>query len=318
MKKRFLLLSLLSLFGLGFGVGCLIGNEAFKPAYAEEEVVTYSISYSQPEHGKIVIAEEDLTGEVGKVVDVNIDPSLFYLVNSVTVNGTALVESETTKGLYSFSPVAGENVLEVSIVLDEELFGEFNTIAKQVEAKDWASIFSTETIVRLVGIVLNSGLLLAIVVYFIKDKRLADKVGNMTKKTLESTVTPEVKAKVEEAIKNALKEPFEKMDANNLRTMQAMAVFSKCMALAQEDTAESRKAIIDELASLEIGDLATLEQIRKFIAEEVNAKNKVFEENMAKLQAIKEENSKNVTEEEPVKEEEKPHSEEEHYDGTEI
>ena len=69
---------------------------------------------------------------------------------------------------------SGENKIEVEIVLDEALFGEFNTIAKQVEAKDWSNIFSVETVLRLVGIALNSGLLLACVVYFIKDKRLAD------------------------------------------------------------------------------------------------------------------------------------------------
>lgn len=316
MKKKFLLLGVL--LGIaGLGCGFIPMKESIKPVYAEEEVATYTISYSQPEHGKIVIDEEDLSGNVGGSVDININPSIFYLIKSVTVNGNALVESETTKGLYSFSPVAGENKLEVEIVLDEALFGEFNTIARQVEAKDWASIFSVETVLRLVGIVLNSGLLVACVAYFIKDKRLADKVGNVTKKTLENTITPEVKAKVEEAIKEALKEPFEKMDASSLRIMQAMAVFSKCMALAQEDTAESRKAIIDELTSLEIGDLATLEQIRQFIKDEVEAKNKIFESNLKKLQEIKEANSKNVevSKEEPKEE---AHTEEQKYDGTEI
>ena len=312
MKKRFLLLGLLGLFS--FGAVALVGNDNFRPVYAEEEAATYTISYSQPKHGEVLIAEEDLTGEVGKEVEININPDMFYLINSVSVNGSALVESEETKGLYTFTPVAGENVVVVDIVLNEALLTEFNTLAQEVKNKDWANIFTPDFVIRIISACLNSGLLIAIVAYFIKDKKLSKKVEDKVGDVLEAKITPELKENVAVAVKDMLNGPFNELTANNLRIMQGMAVFSKCFALMQENTPESRRAIIDELTSLEIGDMKTLQDIKDYIEKEVAKKQKIFEDNLKKLQEIKEANSV-VSNEEPKEE---THTEDKEYDGTEI
>ena len=327
MRKRLLLLG--AVLGLGLCVGLGTGSK-FVPALAEgeEEVTepvaeTYTITLEQPEHGKVIIAEEDLEGEVGKDVTIDIQPSIFYLVKSVTVNGNALVESETTKGIYTFKPTAGENKIVITIVTDNALIEEFNTISQQVKNKDWASVFSVETITRLVAIVLNSGMLVAIATYFIKDKRLSKKVGDRVETTVKEIIPDQTKEAVTNAVKELVTPIFEKNEAQIMKMMQALSVFSKCMALSQENTAESRKAILDELASLEIGDMATIQQIKDFIHNEITAQRVEYEENMKAMKEIEEKNSA-IVEPQPkkeikIKEEEREEEEEEEkYDGTEI
>ena len=310
MKKMFSLVCL-GLLGF-FGTGMALKSQPIA-TYAEEivEQETYTLVITQPEHGSVKIDGDKTSGIVGETITLDINPDMFYIINSVKVNNNALIESETTKGIYTFNPVAGENVISVEIVLDQALFGEFNSIAEQVKNKDWANLFSVDNVLTIVSWAINSGILVSVVVYFIKDKKLSKKVENATKETIEKIVPEETRKTVVDSVEVAIRPIFEDLKANSTRVLQALAVFSKCFALMQENTAESRKAILDELTSLEIGDLATIEQIKQYIIEQVEMKAKEYAENMANIAKIEEKN----TEKANTKEEEE---EVKKYDGTEI
>ena len=65
---------------------------------------------------------------------------------------------------------------------------------------------------------------------------------------------------------------------------------AKCYALSQDGSVEAKKAILDELAGLKIGDLDTIGEVKKEIEELVNKHTKAYEDTLA---AIKELGKKN-------------------------
>ena len=100
---------------------------------------------------------------------------------------------------------------------------------------------------------------------------------------------------------------FVETKADYIQLMGAMNVFAKCMALAQEGTVDSKRAILDELSGLKIGDLETLGEVRKSIEEMVERHTRAYEETLAAIKALGEKNAEYIGEkkvEEPVQVEE--------------
>ena len=100
-----------------------------------------------------------------------------------------------------------------------------------------------------------------------------------------------------------------------------MAVFAKCMALSQEDTPEARRAVLDELAGLKIGDINVVEAAKKYIEELIKSHQAEMEDMLNKIQAIIDAN-KQIAPETPSEPETPESSEPEEIpqgdDGTQI
>ena len=112
-----------------------------------------------------------------------------------------------------------------------------------------------------------------------------------------SKIVPEVTEKttvsvMEKLIKPIFAETISKIDNQT----EAMTVFSRCLALAQEDTPEARIAIVKELSSLKISDQAAIDSVKKYIEQYIEANEKEIAELTAQLAEIKEQNSKIVEE----------------------
>lgn len=313
MKKIGLLLAVL---GLGFGIGFGSIKSGSVMVKAEDEVVEptaeATVVLPKLEHGNI---EATITeGNVGDICKLNIKAEVLYLVGSVSVNGTALVEDENIRGLYSFALVSGENVVSVNIVINEEILGQLSGIYSQLRSKDWANLFTVENLLTLIKWVFDCGILIALIRYYVRDKRLAAKLEKATKEELDKVIPQATKETVVSTVKEVMEPIFAQIKADNVEIVNGMSTFARAMALAQQNTPESRVAILELLSKLNISDEKTISEVKTYIdklfAEHLDSYNNV----MNSLNKISEENKAIIEEDKPVEEEPLP----EVGDGTSI
>lgn len=240
------------------------------------------------EHGKIEV--DILEGHVGDIVTLNAKHDLFYLVDYVAVNGVNLVEDEEISGLYKFALAEGENKITAKFVVDTELLGEMSVIYEQAMNKDWTNLFSLENVVRIISFILSSGLLIAMVRYFIKDKRIAKNVEASVKNVC-NKVVPETTKKVVVAETEEIIAPmFAKTCAYQEDIIRVLGILVKCIALMQEDTPDAKRAILAELANLNIGDMKVIEDARNFIDQYFASKMAELQGTLDKLDEVIEKN----------------------------
>ncbi len=320
MKKISFLFALLG-FGSMVGFGLMKGNNV-RMVYAEPEEpgiqepaeptedpvdpedLSATVVIEKVEHGS---AEATITeGQEGDICELNIRPEIFYLIDSVSVNGTALIEDENISGLYKFSLVRGVNTVSIKIVVNAELLGELSTIYEQAKNKDWTNLFTVENIIHLIKWVLDCGVLVAVVRYYIRDKRLADKVEKSIKSEVDKIIPQTTKDAVVATIESVLAPTFAQIKADIVEVLRAMGIFSKCIALMQQDTPESRVAILDMLSNLNISDEKTLAEVKAYIEKLFSDHINTYNDIMSRLDSISEENKKIVEENSAEEEKSEP------------
>lgn len=303
MKKRIalffgLLLGFCAIGGFAFGINSIRSNENVLIARAEgdessetlpeEEIFECKVVLDTFEHGSIEVDKTE--GHAGELVTIVAKHDLFYLVDYVAVNSTNLVESEESAGHFTFALVEGDNVITAKFAIDEELLGQFSEIYEQVSNKDWTNLFSVKNVITIVNFVLSSGILIAIVRYYVKDKRLENKLEHKVEETMNKLVPETTKQVILKETEEVLTPIFAKTSAYQEEIIRVLAVFIKCFALLQENTPEAKSAILNELANLNVGDNAVIEQaksiIEQFAQEKLNDLNKL----MGKLRDITEKN----------------------------
>lgn len=296
----------LHLLFVALGLGCCVGLGAVQSSpvmvRAEDQitepeppVAEATVVLPKLEHGEIEATI--LEGNVGDVCKLNIKAEILYIVKSVSVNGIALVEDENISGLYSFALVSGENTVSVSIVVNEELLGKLSTIYAQMRDKDWANLFTVENLLTLIKWVFDCGILIALIRYYVRDKRLAAKLEKATKEELDKIIPSTTRDTVVATIKDVLEPTFAQIKADNAEITKGMSAFAKAMALAQQDTPESRVAILELLSHLNFSDEKTINEIKNYIdklfQEHINSYNEV----MNSLNKISENNKEMIEEE---------------------
>ena len=115
--------------------------------------------------------------------------------------------------------------------------------------------------------------------YFIKDKRIANNVEKSVKETVNKVLPDMTKQVVTENIKEVIAPMFSEISAYAQEMMRVIGIFIKCFALMQEDTPDARRAILTELANLNIGDMKVIEDAKAFI-------DKYFADRMSQLQGM--------------------------------
>ena len=271
-----------------------------EPTSSEEEPISEPeiakpcvVIIDKSEHGSLSVDINE--GEIGDIVTVTAKHDFLYRVESVTVNGTALIESEKTSGLYQFALVEGENKLAAKFVVDEELCGDLSTIIKQASDKDWTNLFTLENVLTILKWLIDGGVLIAVIRYFVKDKKLADKIETTIVSHINDKMPDTVKKAVVSETKYVIEPMFNKMLQGEVMTRQCVYSMVKCMALMQQNTPESRLAILNELEKLNgVIDTESLADIKKYIQEAVADYAKAFEETLARLNHIGEQHQEVV------------------------
>lgn len=275
-----------------------VEEEPITPEEGTEEtpVYTCSVVLGTIEHATVSV---DVTeGNVGDLCTVTVNHDLFYLIDNVTVNNTALVESETTSGVYTFAMVEGVNTINVKCVVDQETLGTLSKIYEEASNKDWANLFTWENVITIMKWVLDGGILIAIARYYIKDKKLEGKVEKTVKDTMNTVIPETTKSAVVTTVSEVVQPMFTQVVADSVETKQAISVLIKCIALMQQNTPEAKAAIVNELSNLGISDKTTLAEIKAYIEKVVNDNMNAYKETMERLENIKKSNQENIIEEE--------------------
>lgn len=292
----------LKLFVIGlFGIGMALLVPSKISSVSAEGEPACMVVIEEAHNGKV--SADKLEGEAGEIVTLTIDPDILYLTESVSVNGTTLIESETNKGEYTFALTPGANTVSANFVINEELLGRFTDIVVEAQNKDWKNFFSIKNILTIVTWLFDTGLLVLVIRYYIKDKKLEKKVEEATEATLKKVLPDMIGNSMELSMQKAILPYFKDASAHDEETRNALITFSKCWALSVENTPESRRAILDELSSLKVSDNSALEATKKYIEEMTRASIEKYNEVMKRLNTISL-NTKAAAEE--VKVEEKP------------
>lgn len=248
---------------------------------------------AKTEHGTVTTDISE--GEIGEIVTITAKHDLLYKISSVLVNETALVESETTSGLYTFALVEGTNTITATFVVDETLCGDLTKIMQQATNKDWTNLFTIENVITLIKWLLDGGILIAMVRYFIKDKRLADKVESKVGEVTEKIVPEATKKAVLENTKTVIEPMFNQVVQDGAVSRQLMEIMVKCMVLMQQNTPESKVAILDEFEKLKgIADLDSIANVKKYIEDAVEAHAKAYEETLSRIESINKQHQENI------------------------
>lgn len=294
MKKRITLLAMLGIAFFGL-IGFNIVNHATPIiSHAENETQEYEcyVTIAQFENGEVFIDKEQ--GNVGEIVNVTVKHDLFYLVNFVSVNGNALIENEQTSGLYSFALVQGENLLSVSFVIDQELLGDLSVIYEQAKNKDWTHLFSVDNVLRIVSWILEGGILIAIIRYFVKDKKLTEKLEKATRETVSNIIPESTRQSVAETISTVINPMVSNLGRDIGKTNHCVSVLVECIALMQENTPEAKLAILQNLKKLNIGENVTLNNVEEYIKSFVERTEKAYKETMQAIEEMAKENKEHT------------------------
>lgn len=290
-----------------------ISNEEPAQETDEEEEFECKVMLDSFSHGQVQIDKKE--GHIGDIVTIDANADLFYVVESVKVNGSSLVEDEEIKGIYKFALVEGENKIVVRFAIDEELLGKMSTMVEQASNKDWANLFSLKNLITLVSWILSGGLLITMVRYYIKDKKLEKKVEDKISKTMAEVVPEATKNIILEALKELLAPYFAKIETDIADVSEISVVLCRCFALAQENTPESRIAITKELSSLKLSDKASISMIEEKIKEFIKEQGDKMANVLASLANIETNNQQIIENSTPAEAKENTTSDD---DGTQI
>ena len=273
---------------------------ADEPEVVEPEVdeTAATVVIEKGKHGKVEASI--LEGHEGDICELNVKAEILYLISSVSVNGTALVEDENISGLYKFVLVRGVNTVEATFAVNEELLGELSNIYAQARDKDWSNLFTVENLIAIIKWILDCGVLIALIRYYIRDKRLAAKVEKGVKESVEKIIPEATKKTVLATVEEVITPIFAQLKADNLDMTRAMSVFAKAMALGQENTPESRIAIIELLSQLNLSDEKTLAEVKAYIDRLFAEHKATVDQVISSLDNIKAENEENIEEPEEV------------------
>lgn len=303
MSKKFSLGCLGLLMCAGIGVGAYLSTNSFA-TYAVDEVSTSiveeeeailpcKVSLSACEHGEVKASV--LEGEVGDICILTLKSEMFYVIGEVKVNGVAILPIEGKTNEYQFALAKGENVVSVKFIIDTELLGKFSSIYEQVANKDWTNLFSFNNVMTIVSLVFKSGILAGLIVYVLKWKKIAQKVAITTKNEVDKAL-PIIAEKTNEITLNNVQPVFENLEGQMLEIKKALATFSKCFALMQQGDEDSKRAILDELSTLNLSDYATLEEIKSTINKFFEDAKKQYEDTLAQINSLAEDSKSTIEE----------------------
>ena len=331
MKKGIkLLLCGLGLFALGgIGMGLSVaksyapvvayaeGEEPEEPSEPEvvEEELPCKVVIAEVKHGSVEVDIKE--GNVGDICTIMARHDLLYKVEGCVANGVLLEEDPEISGKFCFALIEGDNIIGVSFVVDEELCGALTKIVQEASDQDWTRLFTVENAIVIVKWLLDGGILIAMIRYFVKDKRLEKKLEDKVQETINKQIPETTKQVVLATVEQVITPMFTETKADYVELMKAANVLAKCFALAQEGTTDSKRAILDELSGLKIGDLETIGEVKKAIEEMVERHTKAYNDTLAAIKELGEKNKEYIGEPKVEEAKEEPAKIEENKQATE-
>jgi len=316
MKRKILvLLSCLFCAGALCSAPLLIASSHSVPVMAEEAAPSVVIESS--EHGKVSIRDAKESYVAGEIVTLDIAPSHFYMLSSVSVNGVSVVADEN--GEYKFALASGENKISASFVVDEKLLGEFADIYVAAQNKDWKSLFSPQTLFILINFIVNSGIGFTLVSVFVKYKKSGSTDREEIISTIKEVVPAESKAIIADITQNLLAPIGKEIDEMN----EALKKFLQAFLYSLDGTMESKEKIISLISGLDLSEKNSIDEMKQWFKNESTRIEEKTNEYKRIIAEMKEANAKALSETKPIalektEKDEITEEKEQTYDGTSI
>ena len=259
----------------------------------EEIIQPCNVTLSYVENGKITFSTTE--GQVGEVVEVYYVADLLYDLVEIKVNGVALTADEY--GVYSFTLVEGENIVSAKFAIDDAKLEQVASLLNKLKEGNWEELLTVSNLMQFISWVITLGCSSGFFITLYKAKKYKQITPTEIGKKVDDKIEEVLGGELANFLKNVfgpfseqMLEKFDKME-NSTKTLV------KCFVLMQENTPESRLAILNELNTLnskETGELVS--QIKTLIAEEVKKQEAKSQKLIETIEDLKNETSLEVTE----------------------
>lgn len=262
MKKISLLLTLLF-----SGIICL--NTNIQTIRAEETVThTSSVVIDNIKNGEILV--DVLEGNVGDKVTFKVSPYVLYTTESVTVNGAAITPND--EDVYEFLLVEGENKISATFTVNKAELETIAGVLADARNGDWSDIFTLENMLTFISWAITTLLSSGFFITLIKSKKIQSKTSKEISDTVETLINSKFGDMTKEFLEKTILPVMEKYNVNMEYMDKTMKTLARCFTLAQENTPESRLAIVEELTKLNNIEKSLKDEVIEIIEKEV-AKN---------------------------------------------
>lgn len=266
-------------------------GEDNKITWYEEEVEEPEIIYpcnvvfdiSNKNYGDVLSDIEG--GEIGDIVTLKVSPNILCKITNVTANGTQLLKNED--GNYTFALAEGDNVVRVEFAVDNEQLTYLADQIGNIKNGNWENILTIENLFLFIYWIMSMFMSSGFFVTLIKNKKIKTKtteeVTNVIKEANELSIIETVNRVLEKVLGESFTKYLEKTD----RIDETMRVLTRCFVLSQENTPESRLAIIKELTNLETNQKELTDKVKAMILEEISKNNLEVENKKKAIEALK-------------------------------
>lgn len=268
-----------------------------KPVVDEEIVYPCNVVIIDSSYGEVVV---DITeGNVGDVVTITPKSYAFCKLINIMVNGAVITPNES--GVYEFLLVEGENKITSVFEISREDMAILAENINNYEKGFFEKIFSIENIFNLISWVMTTLFSTGFLVVLLKNKKVKALTGDEISTSVNDKIPDKVTTVVEQVVQEVFSPMFNTMTEAFQNINNCVETLTRCTILAQENTSESRLAILDEIAKVKSSTKELQEEARAIINSEViaNMRNKL--EQKLVLEELEKKNQEIIHEESDLK-----------------
>lgn len=252
-----------------------------------EVVYPCNVVIKVSDYGEILT--DIIGGNVGDVVTVTPKPYSFCKVVNVTINGVDIIPNED--GLYQFVLVEGDNVLRGKFEIDSEQFKEVAQILADAKAGKWDAVFSIENLIIVIYFVISLVMAAAALINATKNKKIKAKTAEEISVGVDDAITKNNAKAINQFLNTTFAPIFEQIDNKMNSIDETAAALAKTFILSQENTPESRIAIINELSNLHKKDDNLAKQVKAIIEEEKKKNEEIQNKKVETIKQLEEANN---------------------------
>lgn len=282
MKNKFIILSVILAVIMFFSLSMAVNAEEL----SQDEVGTVIIE-SDIKGGDVLADVEE--GNVGDVVTLKVSVNAFYMLTSISVNGTNLTKNEN--GVYTFQLVKGENKVSAIFDIDNDQIKQIAGLIDNVKNNGISSILNVDNLFKIISwaitVFFGSGFFLTL----IKNKKVKSTTIEEMSKNCYDIVEKINVEKTSDFLNNVMGKTIDGLTDDISEMKKVMLSMCKCMLLAQENTPEARLSIITELTNLKTDDTELVKKIQSVIKNEQEKNAKKIEDRAKAISELKEANN---------------------------
>lgn len=262
-------------------------QEPEQEEFEEIEIFESTVVIKDSEGG--VLLSDILEGHVGDVVTLKVIPGILYELDSIYVNNIKLEANE--EGIYQFVLVDGENVVTYTFIVSDAKVEEIAKLLDKVRNKDWENIFTLDNFLIFMQWVITTFCSGGFFITLMKLK----KNKSMTIEDLNNNVNTNVRKDVNSVVESTMTNVIAPILSNVLEAIGDIKnitnVLTRCTILSQENTPESRLAILKELENVNKDQEELTNTVKSLINQEIKKNNEAVEERNKALDDLKKTNN---------------------------